>query len=372
MRRHALLLLVAVPLLLSPSATSCNTARAPQPKTVSALEFGRLINSLSEEGGYFWSNNFISNETSYLHALQPLDAMRLRGGVYVGVGPNQNFTYIAQIRPSLAFVVDIRRQNLLEHLIFKWFTQKANTRLEYLSFLTGRPVHQPPLATDFSLVELVEIVESTAPDPEFARELLQEMTEALRTWPQLNLSTGDLQDLERIYFEFARQGLDIKYDSWRSFFFPTLKEFLLETDLEGVQRNWLATSDNYQFVRGMQRDNLIVPIVGDFAGDGTFRRLGRLLRASGDTVSTFYVSNVEFYLFRQRTWPQFVDNVRELPIDDRSSFIRAYANLHRPHPQMVDDHITVSLVQNMRAFLHNADEGHYRNLWDVVTFDYGH
>ena len=298
--------------------------------------------------------------------------MRLRGGVYVGVGPNQNFTYIAQIRPSLAFVVDIRRQNLLEHLIFKWFTQKANTRLEYLSFLTGRPVHQPPLATDFSLVELVEIVESTAPDPEFARELLQEMTEALRTWPQLNLSTGDLQDLERIYFEFARQGLDIKYDSWRSFFFPTLKEFLLETDLEGVQRNWLATSDNYQFVRGMQRDNLIVPIVGDFAGDGTFRRLGRLLRASGDTVSTFYVSNVEFYLFRQRTWPQFVDNVRELPIDDRSSFIRAYANLHRPHPQMVDDHITVSLVQNMRAFLHNADEGHYRNLWDVVTFDYGH
>jgi hypothetical protein len=97
-----------------------------------------------------------------------------------------------------------------------------------------------------------------------------------------------------------------------------------------------------------------------------------MLRASGDTVSVFYVSNVEFYLFRQRTWHRFVENVRELPTDDRSSFIRAYANLHRPHPQMVDDHITVSLVQNMHAFLHNADEGRYRDLWDVVTLDYEH
>jgi hypothetical protein len=372
MRRHALLLLLAVPLLIAPSATSCNTTRAPQPKTVSAAEFGRLINSLSEEGGYFWSNNFISNETSYLHALQPLDAMRLRGGVYLGVGPNQNFTYIAQVRPTIAFIIDIRRQNLLEHLIFKWFTQKASTRLEYLSFLTGRPVPQPPLTTDLSVVELVEIVESAPPDPEFARRLLQEMTEGLRTWPELSLSSGDLQDIERIYLEFSRQGLDIKYDSWRSFFFPTLKEFLLETDLEGVQRNWLATSESYQFVRDMQRANLIVPLVGDFAGDGVFQRLGRLLRTNGDIVSVFYVSNVEFYLFRQRTWHRFVENVRELPIDDRSSFIRAYANLHRPHPQMVDDHITVSLVQNMRAFLHNADDGRYRDLWDVVTLDYEH
>jgi len=363
---------MAAPLLLAPSASSCNATRSPQERTISALEFARLIDTLSEEGGYFWSNNFISNETSYLHALQPLDALHLRGGVYIGVGPNQNFTYIAQIRPSMAFIIDIRRQNMLEHLLFKWITQKANTRLEYLSFLTGRPVHQPPLATELSLVELVEIVENTAPDPEFARALLQEMIETLRTWPGLNLTNGDLQDLERIYFEFSRQGLDIKYDSWRSFFFPTLKEFLLETDLEGVQRNWLATPDSYQFVRDMQRDNLIVPLVGDFAGDGAFRRLGRLLRNNGDTVSAFYVSNVEFYLFRQRTWPRFVENVRQLPIDDRSSFIRAYANLHRPHPHMVDDHITVSLVQNMRSFLHNADEGRYRNLWDVVTLDYAH
>ena len=100
----------------------------------------------------------------------------------------------------------------------------------------------------------------------------------------------------------------------------------------------------------MQLANLVVPLVGDFAGKGVLRRLGRFLRGSGDTVSVFYVSNVEFYLFRQRKWQHFVDNVKQLPIDDRSIFIRAYANLHRPHPQMVGDHITVTLVQTWKRF----------------------
>jgi len=372
MLRRSFLLVLAAPLLLSPSASSCREIGVTQPSKLSRSEFGRLVNELSEEGGYFWSNNFISNETSYLHALQSLDAMAISGGVYLGVGPNQNFTYIAELRPRMAFVIDIRRQNMLEHLIFKFLTERAETRLEYLSFLTGRPIQGPRSSRDLSLVELVEIIENTAPDPEFTRQLSSQMAATLRSWPALSLTPSDFQDIERIYLEFCRQGLDIKYDSWRSFFFPTLKEFLMETDLEGVQRNWLATAESYQFVRSMQLANLVVPLVGDFAGKGVFRRLGRLLRGSGDTVSVFYVSNVEFYLFRQRKWRHFVDNVKQLPIDDRSIFIRAYANLHRPHPQMVGDHITVTLVQNVETFLNNADEGRYRSLWDVVTVDYAH
>jgi hypothetical protein len=39
-------------------------------------------------------------------------------GVYVGVGPYQNFTYISALDPDIAFVVDIRRKNLLHHLLY--------------------------------------------------------------------------------------------------------------------------------------------------------------------------------------------------------------------------------------------------------------
>ena len=64
-----------------------------------------------------------------------------RGGVYVGVGPDQNFSYIALARPEIAFLVDIRRGNLLLHLLFRAVFEESRNRLEYLSLLLGR---QPP------------------------------------------------------------------------------------------------------------------------------------------------------------------------------------------------------------------------------------
>jgi hypothetical protein len=367
--RRLLFLALVVPLSLSPSQTGCLHGPPLRASQVSSDEFGRLIQYLSEESGFFWSNNYISNETSYLHVLDQLERLQVRGGVYLGVGPNQNFTYIAHIRPQLAFIVDIRRQNMLEHLLFKALMEKAETRQQFLSFLTGRPIHGPPMPREGSIEELVGSIEKAAPDVTFFEARLEEALFSLRSRTEIGLSSGDLKEVERIYRQFFLQGLEIKYDSWRAFFFPTLKEFILETDLQGRRRNWLATHEGYQFVRDMQRTNRIIPAVGDFAGGQALRRLGEELHRRGETVSAFYVSNVEFYLFRQRKWLNFVDNVRQLPIDRRSVFIRAYANLHRPHPHMVGDHITVTLVQNMERFLHNVDQGRYRDLWDVVTLE---
>ncbi len=323
---------------------------------------------LSEEGGYFWSNNYISNETSYLHVMDELESKSVRGGVYLGVGPNQNFTYIAAIQPELAFIVDIRRQNLLEHLLFKVLIEKSATRDEYLSRLLGRPL-PAPLPANATLPEIVAAIESASPDETFFRRQMREVETELEAFPGLELTETDLEDVRQIYHEFYALGLDIKYDSWRSFFFPSLKEFLLETDLSGRHRSWLASVATYETVRTMERENRIIPIVGDFAGEQAFRRLGNFLESRNLTVSAFYLSNVEFYLFRQRKWPDFVENVRALPTDEKSVFIRAYANLHRPHPKMVGDHITVTLVQNIHAFLRNVRAGRYHTLWDVVTVE---
>jgi hypothetical protein len=373
MNRRNIILAITFPLLLSAGPSSCRQAEVePALHGLSRAELAGLVSEISEEGGYFWSNNYISNETSYLHALDALNQLGVKGGVYIGVGPNQNFTYIANIRPRIAFIIDIRRDNFLEHLLFKLLLEKAATRQQYLSFLTGRPIPSPPLDEDATLEEIVKSIERAEPDERFFRRHLLDLLHTLRSWPELELGLSDYHDIERIYWEFFRQGLDIKYDSWRSFFFPTFKEFLLETDLESRPRNWLSSTESFQFVRDLQMRNLIIPAVGDFAGTHAFRNLGSILKRQGDTVSAIYVSNVEFYLFRQRRWWRFVDNIRHLPVDERSVFIRAYANLHRPHPQMVGNHITVTLVQNVERFLENADRGVYRSLWDVVTTDYVH
>jgi len=215
----------------------------------------------------------------------------------------------------------------------------------------------------------VEAVADAEPNEAYHAAQLAYVLDELFRFPELALTNADLEDLRLVFREFYRQGFDIKYDSWRSFFFPSLKEFVLETDLTGRHRNWLASEEAFSYVRRMERENRIVPVVGDFAGEHALRRVGRLLESQNLTVSTFYLSNVEFYLFRQRKWTDFVANVEHLPTDDSSVFIRAYANLHRPHPKMVGDHITVTLVQSIHSFLRNARAGRYRNLWDVVTDD---
>src|ERR1700675_1931802 len=90
-------------------------------------EYWSLINEFSEPGGYFRSDNFISNETTFQYVIPELQKKVKTGGVYLGVGPDQNFSYIAPLHPKLAIITDIRRQNMLLHLVYKaLFEMSAN------------------------------------------------------------------------------------------------------------------------------------------------------------------------------------------------------------------------------------------------------
>src|SRR5262245_35854814 len=82
-------------------------------------EFWKMVTDFSEPGGYFRSENLLSNESAYQTVIPALRKTLSSGGVYLGVGPEQNFTYIVALEPKMAFVVDIRRQNMLEHLLYK-------------------------------------------------------------------------------------------------------------------------------------------------------------------------------------------------------------------------------------------------------------
>src|SRR5215813_5017525 len=139
----ALLIAIIVALVTSPSTTAYgqSAARAPQPpEALPAAEFARLIRELSEEGGFFPSDNFTSNETSYLTVVDKLRQLGATGGAYIGVGPEQNFTYIAKVRPRIAFIVDIRRQAVIQHLMYKAIFHLAPTRAQFLSLLLNRPL----------------------------------------------------------------------------------------------------------------------------------------------------------------------------------------------------------------------------------------
>src|SRR5262245_31568493 len=108
------------------------------PARLSDKEFWKIITDFSEASGYFRSDNFLSNEAGYQEVIPVLKKNMRSGGVYLGVGPEQNFTYIVGLDPKLAFIVDIRRQNMLEHLLYKALMELSADRAEFVSRLFSR------------------------------------------------------------------------------------------------------------------------------------------------------------------------------------------------------------------------------------------
>lgn len=188
---------------------------------------------------------------------------------------------------------------------------------------------------------------------------------------QFPLSETDQRSLEYVYRSFHDDGLEIAYrmgDS-RGGYFPALKDLIAQTDLNGKLGNFLTSDEDYDFVRGLHRKNLIIPVVGDFGGKKAIAAVGDYLRKNGFTVTAFYTSNVEQYLFQNNVFEAFANNVRRLPINDRSLFIRS-ATGRFAHPARLPGHRAATLLQQMTIFLKDFDEGRYQSYYDLITINY--
>jgi hypothetical protein len=335
-----------------------------------AREFGRLIERLSEPGGYFPSDNLVSNETSYLHVLGKMRQLGVRGGAYVGVGPDQNFSYIAQIRPSIAFIIDIRRDNLLHHLLFKALFENAHNRLEYLCLMLGKPLPEKVREWDnASIDEIVVYVDTTGATPEVFEKDDAALLESVKRFG-FPLSEADLGTISGIHALFYDYGLDIRYSNrGRGPYgrFPSWRLLILETDLDGVRRGYLASEQSFRAVKDLEHRNLIVPVVGDLAGPHALAAIGREVATRKLRISAFYVSNVEQYLMQGPGFDAFARTVEHLPFDDRSVIIRSYFARRYPIPQTVPGHFSTQLLEHFTDFVHERSQGGYRSYIDLVT-----
>ena len=344
-----------------------------KPDTVTVTEFAQLTERLSERAGYFGSDNLVSNELSYQHVLERMGKMELRGGVYLGVGPDQNYTYIAQVRPKLAIMVDIRRDAMLQHLLYKSLFMMSKSRVEYLSNLFARPLPKDHRRwQNRPIRDLVDYFDRTPLDPTMAERLRLEVRRVLGDLGLL-LSPRDLETIDEIHSAFATDCLEVRYtirDRPSGRFFPAFRDILLEKDLAGNYRNYLAREDTFEVLRQMHEQHRIIPITGDLAGQQALRSVGAYLREIGETVTAFYVSNVEFYLWRQDTMGRWVDNLRALPINERSVIIRSYFNYAyytSVHPQTIDNHFSVQILQTIESLIRDYDQGGYGSYYELST-----
>lgn len=368
-----LLPVVVVGLVLfgPPRATQSNQPQQKPPDSLSASEFSRLMRDISEEGGYFFSDNLISNETPYLTVVDKLRQLGTTGGAYIGVGPEQNFTYIAKVRPRIAFILDIRRQAIIQHLMYKALFHLSANRLQFLSRWLSKPLTKDAPSPDASINELLAYFNTAAADDQSYVQGLAAIRKAIQEDFQFPLAQRDQTSLEYVYKSFRDSGLETAFrlNGWSDGEFPTLSEVLLQPDQHGKPGNFLASRDDYDFVRSLHEKNLIIPIVGDFGGKKALAAVGDYLRRFGITVTAFYTSNVEQYLFDDGLFTAFANNVRKLPITENSLFIRwVYQRYY--HPARMTGQRSTSLLQRMNVFLRDVDGGRYQSYTDLISTNY--
>jgi len=381
MKRHKALLLRCALAVMVLIATAATPTAPVQPEALSTKEFVRLIEDFSEEGGYFFSDNFTSNEDSYLTIVDKMKELGATGGAYVGVGPEQNFTYIAKVRPRIAFIVDIRRQAMIQHLMYKAIFKLSPTRAGFLSLLLSRPMPaDKTLAGNAPLDKILEVFDKSAADNKLYADNLAAIRKTIQQDIQFPLSKEDLGGLEYVYRNFRDWGFEVGFQPggrWGrggrgGFHLPNLRELLAQRDLNGKQGNFLATVDDYNFVRGMHQRNLIIPVVGDFSGKKALAAVGAYLHKRKIPVSVFYLSNVEIVLLDWGSLEQysdFVSNVKKLPSNDRSLLIRTTFSWYG-HPARLPGYSLCTFLQKLPVFLKDFDEGRYQSYHDLIMTHY--
>ncbi|HEX5070831.1 MAG TPA: hypothetical protein VFV78_11515 [Vicinamibacterales bacterium] len=384
MRQAPIALLALLVFVCGAAPVSSRTALA----SLTNDEFWSMVQDMSEPGGAFHSDNFTSNEPNFAQVAATLDKSGPHGGAYLGVGPEQNFHYIAAIRPAIAIIFDIRRQAIVQHLLFKALFELSADRADFIARLFSLP---RPAGVDRA-TSIVTMWDRFGQTPSTDREALAgniaDVESLLTKTHGFGLSEDDKKSLAYVYEAFFRLGPSITYAGDRPGLTTGNTNFTkltALTDAEGVPRSFLGTDETFQYLKLIESRNLVVPIQADFGGPKSIRAVGDFLRAQHISVSAFYISNVEQYLFRPEIgaapggrelnggWKAFYDNLTTLPATDATVLLRVPISssqammIRRTLPDGTTRMEPRTLIPlcNLKAFLADVDAGKIKTQSDA-------
>jgi len=263
--RIALLALALSSSIVGDTACGSRVELGTLPTRLSDEEFWRLSTGLSEPAGVFThSDNLVSNEDLFVHTIRTL---RPRGGVYIGVGPEQNFSYIARLQPAMAFIIDIRQENRNLHLMYKALFESSVDRADFVSrlFSRERPAGLDPKT---SVHELFTAYGTVTPSGSLYEANARLVREVLLDTHRFPLSPDDLRSIDDAFNAFYSDGPEIHYARSRpgDAAGPSYRSLMTATDISRQSRSYLASEEAFAFVKDLHARNLIVPVVGDFGG----------------------------------------------------------------------------------------------------------
>jgi hypothetical protein len=314
-----------------PAVAPARVATAALPDKLSDADYWKLVTDMSEPGSYFRIvDNFTSNEMEVGQLFTMIRQQKVSGGVFLGVGPEQNLSYIAAIRPQMAFLFDIRHQALLQHQMFKAIFELSPDRADFIAMLFAKP-RPAKLDSTTEIRAMWDAFWYIPTDTALARTNYARISGHLTTTHGFTLTPEEALTMKNVYDSFIAYGPMITTNgppgvgrggnNANTFADMTGYSY----DVSGLPQSFLSSEDNYRYLRGMNLGNLIVTLTGDFGGPKAIRAVGDYLKAHDGTVSAFYVSNVEQYLFMDGKESQFYANVATLPVTETSIFIRPYS-----------------------------------------------
>ena len=150
---------------------------------------------------------------------------------------------------------------------------------------------------------------------------------------------------------------------------PTNGDFHPGPTCRGRQASFLASENDYQFVRALQLHDAIVPVVGNLAGPSALAAVGRAIRQRGETLSVFYVSNVELYLFQNGVFTRYADTLSGLPHNSRSVLIRSIFSDPGvwPLPDTAPGYASASVMQRIDEFIANYHARKYLTYEGLIS-----
>lgn len=334
MRRRLSFLFVLVALVAGSLGHVTPLGAADLPARLTGAEFWKLSTDMSEPDGDFRSENMISNEMVLPTLLPEVIAHAKPGGVYMGVGPEQNFSYISVLKPKMAFITDIRRGNLHVLLMYKALFELSADRAEFISRLFTKPRPAGLTATSSARQIMDAFWDAKSGDEAAYKANLAAVITQLTKTDGIPLPPQDVEGVDAAYRTFYFYGPAINYSAstaltptggfggGRGGNSATYRDLMTQADAKGVELSYLSSDEKFRWLKDFETRNLLVPLVGNFSGPKAIRAVGAYTRRMGSIVSVFYVSTVEHYLRDAGTIPQFCGNVASLPTDATSMFIR--------------------------------------------------
>jgi hypothetical protein len=358
----------AIVLAFGFAALAATAAAQEIPARLADSTYWRMVAEMSEPSGNFPSDNLLSNETSLQYVIPELVRSTTPGGVYVGVAPEQNFTYLAALKPKIAFIVDIRHDNSLLLLVYKSLFEQSADRADFVGRLFSRP-RPAGLDTASTIEQLMQAYNAAPRDSALFAKNLASVRERLLKTHGFPLSSDELASIDYVYTWFFNAGPNLSYNMNMGGYrgrYPTYEMLMEETDGTS-HRSYLASEANFRVVKEMEEKNLIVGLTGDFTGPKALKAVGEYVRTRHTTITAFYVSNVEFYLFRQGDdWKKFYANVATLPLDESSTFIRSLSQGFGFRPGSPNGQ-QVELLCSMQGLLKAYADGKILYYMDMIN-----